>query len=487
VALVHGTPHRTQGVVDAPIVRDRGERWRVAAAGDPRSRPACTRYRVLETFPADEIDAAHGLRSVAYALVETTPETGRSHQIRVHLAHIGAPVVGDRLYGPQDRPAPHLCLHARELVLPHPTTGQPLELTAPSPALFASLPREALALAAAQLHIREMVRFPAGLHDLLRLAIDRRAPLAAEPETSVYRVVNGAADGLPGLVADRYGNALVVSIYDEDGRIPPAPCPPALAEYLAAETGASSVYVKYRPVQASRITDAEMLQLSSPQPVFGPHLGEVIACEEGLLYLVRPGQGLSVGLFPDMRGGRARVRAWAAGQRVLNCFAYTCGFGVSAMAGGAGRVLNLDLSRAALTWGQENYRLNGFAPDPYDFAYGDVFDWLARLARRSDLFDLVILDPPGFSKTKRGRFSAAGDYGGLAALAARVVAPAGLLLACCNVAELPWRAFRDRVLAGLAEAGRTAEVAGVYHEPALDYPLPLTGEPHLKMLAVRLN
>jgi hypothetical protein len=72
-------------------------------------------------------------------------------------------------------------------------------------------------------------------------------------------------------------------------------------------------------------------------------------------------------------------------------------------------------------------------------------------------------------------------------MAARVAAKDALLLACCNVAELPWRAFRDRVLAGLAEAGRTAEVMGVYHEPAIDHPFPPIGEPYLKMLAVRLS
>ena len=83
-----------------------------------------------------------------------------------------------------------------------------------------------------------------------------------------------------------------------------------------------------------------------------------------------------------MRETRARVRAWAAGKRVLNCFAYTCGFGVAATAGGATRVLNLDLSKSALEWGKANYRANGFTPDDHDFVYGDVFDWLARLARR---------------------------------------------------------------------------------------------------------
>jgi 23S rRNA (cytosine1962-C5)-methyltransferase len=482
MALVRGAPPRPEGIVDAPIVRDRGERYRVTTVGDPRGQPARTAYRVLATTAPGGTDAAD-----RYAIMEVILETGRSHQIRLHLAHIGTPVVGDLLYGPPEQPAPRLCLHARELTLPHPATGRSLSLAAPVPFLFNDVPREALALAARQLHIREIARSPQGLRELLRLAVERRAPLAAEPETSAYRLVNGAADGLRGLSVDRYGNTLVAGIYDDGDAVPVAAFPPVLAECLAAETGISSIYAKFRPVQASRISEADIQLLSPAQPVFGPHLGEVIACEESLLYLVRPGEGLSVGLFPDMRGGRARVRAWAGGQRVLNCFAYTCGFGVAAMAGGAARVLNLDLSRAALAWGQENYRLNDFTPDSYDFAYGDVFDWLGRLARRWDLFDLVILDPPGFSKTKHGRFSAASDYGSLATLAARVVAPDGLLLACCNVAGLQWRTFRGRVLEGISEAGRTSEIAGIYHEPALDFPSPPGRDPYLKLLALRLN
>ncbi len=129
--------------------------------------------------------------------------------------------------------------------------------------------------------------------------------------------------------------------------------------------------------------------------------------------------------------------------------------------------------------------MNGFAPDPHDFVFGDVFDWLARLARRGETFDLVILDPPSFSKTKTGRFSAAKDYAQLVELAARVIGPGGRLLACSNLAELPWKAFRERVLAGIAAAGRGGEVAGVYHEPALDFPT--AGEPYLKMALVQLS
>lgn len=490
MALVHGAPKQAQGVIDAAIVRDRGERYRVTSPGDPQGQAARTQYRVLSAVrsedggPADNRDGRELAQGTIYSLLEVIPETGRSHQIRLHLAHIGCPVVGDPLYGRTNRPAPRLCLHAHRLTLPHPATQEPVTFTAPIPKLFERLATglPELALAAAGGHARGMVQSPTALPALLRLAIGRRSPLQADPNLSIYRLVNAAADGLPGLTVDRFGEALVVSLYDDDDRLPPQPIPRPLVEALVEAAGARRVYVKYRPKQASRLAEDQLALLAPAKPVYGPDLGEFRAREDGLAYVIRLGDGLSSGLFSDMRESRGRVRAWSAGRRVLNCFSYTCGFGVAAMAGGAQRVLNLDLSKTVLAWGQENYRANGFEPDAHDFVFGDVFDWLARLARRNDRFDLVILDPPGFSRTKNRKFAAAQDYGELAVLAARCLGPGGRLLACCNVAELPWRSFRDRLLASLADAGRPAQVAGVYHEPAIDFPAALGQEPYLKMM-----
>ena len=107
-----------------------------------------------------------------------------------------------------------------------------------------------------------------------------------------------------------------------------------------------------------------------------------MAHEDGLAYLMRPGDGLNMGLFPDMREGRGRVRAWAAGKRVLNCFAYTCGFGVAAMAGGRDGACSTWTCRSGAGRGaRRTTAANGFVPDPHDFVFGDVFDWLARLAQ----------------------------------------------------------------------------------------------------------
>ncbi len=321
LALAHGTPPRAEGVIDAPIVRDHGERYRVTTASDPRGQAARTRYRVIGRGRADLLAGRElPIGLTAPTLLEIMPETGRPHQIRVHLAHIGCPVVGDPLYGPPDAAAffPRLCLHAAQITLPHPATGQPVTFTAPPPALFTNpTPPPSSRRGGAGGEVGG---------GGLALAIERRAPLAADPATSIYRVVNAAADGFPGLTADRYGDALIVSLYNETA------LPAGLAEGLLAATGTAAVYIKRRPKQASRLSDAELAALAPRRPLIGPDLGEFVAHEEGLAYLIRPGDGLSVGLFPDMRETRARVRAWASGRRVLNCFAYTCGFGVAATA-----------------------------------------------------------------------------------------------------------------------------------------------------------
>jgi 23S rRNA (cytosine1962-C5)-methyltransferase len=313
-------------------------------------------------------------------------------------------------------------------------------------------------------------------------AWQRRAALHSAPDTDAYRLLNRAGDGFPSLAVDRYADVLVAHVYSQG--VPMDPPRRLLAE-LAQRAGARAVYVKVRPVQASVLDEHARAELAPRMPLLGTPVEQTVARESGLRYIVRPGDGLNVGLFLDMREVRAAVRVLAAGRTVLNCFAYTCAFGVAALAGGARRVLNLDISRRYLDWGRENTALNGFSALLSDFVRGDVFDWLARLGRRGERFDIVILDPPSYSTTRETRFSVERDMPRLVALAARVVAPGGWLIACTNCEQLGLGGFVARVRAGLE--GHAAQIVRTQHEPADDFPLAPGAPPHLKVCFIRFG
>lgn len=290
--------------------------------------------------------------------------------------------------------------------------------------------------------------------------------------------MNGIADGTPGLAVDRYADIAIVHV-DSTGVLDD------WRNILQGDlAGIRSAYVKVHPTRANRLTASELRVLAPDQPLWGPAIAEVNVSEPGANYLVRPGAGLSVGLFLDMREVRAWLRQAASRRTVLNTFGYTCGFGVSAMLGGAERVVNLDISRHYLAWGQANYRLNGLAVDPHDFVFGDAFDWLGRFARRNERFDVVVVDPPSFSSTP---FSVTRDYSRLVDAAARVVAPAGVLVAATNHALTPAQRFEGWLRAGLLSAGRRGKIVSRWHEPEVDFPSAANREPYLKVRALVLD
>ena len=154
--------------------------------------------------------------------------------------------------------------------------------------------------------------------------------------------------------------------------------------------------------------------------------GEIV--EDGLRYRLDFARKQNSGLFLDMRLGRRWVRERAAGLRVLNLFAYTCGFSVAAIAGGAARVVNMDMSRPALSRGRDNHRLNGHDLARVSFLAHDLFNSWGKL-RREGPFDLIIVDPPSFQK---GSFVLPRDYARIMRRLPELLAPAGQVLACCN-------------------------------------------------------
>ena len=294
---------------------------------------------------------------------------------------------------------------------------------------------------------------------ILRKAMARRREIADlnDGTTDAYRLCDGAGDGLPGIFIDTLAGHWLVQTKG-------VPMPAELAQ--TPQLGWKSLWWK-------RLDQEEK---SSPKHVAGKQLEHVIIRENGLQFELDFQAGYSQGIFLDQRLQRRRIRANAPGQRVLNLFAYTCAFSVAAAAGGA-LTESIDLSRPYLDWGKRNFELNGLDPTPHFFCRGDSFDWLRRLARKGLQYDLVILDPPSFSRNQEGKlWRVEKDYASLVTAALAVTRPGGQLLCCTNHHGVSPRQFQDWLQAGAATAGR-----GIRKYEWGGAPEDFTGERYLKV------
>lgn len=292
-----------------------------------------------------------------------------------------------------------------------------------------------------------------------------RLPAAAG---SAWRLLQGDTEGIPGAAVDVYGTWALVHDYGAgDGTIR------VLAEHLLdLPAGLRGVYGVQRP------------RSSEPNRA-GIHLaGEraegdaVEVVEHGLRYPIRLAEGPATGLYLDQRDNRRWVADRVGGGRLLNTFAYTGSFGLTAAAVGA-TTTNVDLAKAAMRAARDLFTLNAFDPTGHRFLADDVFDVLPRLARRGEEFDAVLLDPPTFARGRRGSFSTERDYGQLIALAAPLVAAGGSLVAFSNTHRLTADAFDAAARCALAAVPgrwRMGERLG----PSPDFPPPRGSEPHLK-------
>ena len=194
---------------------------------------------------------------------------------------------------------------------------------------------------------------------------------------------------------------------------------------------------------------------------------ESVALERSLTYAIDFAAGYSVGLFIDQRENRRFVRELAP-KALLNCFAYTCSFSVAAATVGATTV-SIDLSKKSLARGRENFALNSVPTTDHRFLADDVMSVLPRLARKGEKFDVIILDPPTFSRTHRGRtFQVEQDFEDLLLAAMEVAARNARILLSTNCSTLKERALE---VMGRFCLKATRRAGGFHHEPALpDFP-----------------
>ncbi|WP_444685173.1 class I SAM-dependent rRNA methyltransferase [Alkalicoccus luteus] len=311
----------------------------------------------------------------------------------------------------------------------------------------------------------------------LMMAISRRGNLLASEETTAFRVFNGEGDGFGGILIDYYAGYYVLQFYSQGAYS----FRQQFIDILTQTMDPAGIYEKKRFSDDQEKQQSDFVsgnEAPAPLPIK----------ENGMNFAVYLDDGAMTGIFLDQRDVRKTLRdEWAAGSTVLNTFSYTGAFSTAAALGGAVSTVSVDAANRSREKTAEQFRLNEIDMDSQTILVDDVFSWFRKAASRQQTYDIVVLDPPSFARTKQTMFRAAKDYGRLVEDALELMEPGSLLIASTNHAGLPrWR-FRRQVEQAFKAKDRRFRMEKQFSLPEdflvnADYP---EGD-YLKVLAMRV-
>lgn len=299
----------------------------------------------------------------------------------------------------------------------------------------------------------------------LERALAARRALSLGSGTTAYRLVNAEADGIPGLIVDRYNDFLLTQFLTlgvERWRS-------ELATLLDELLQPAGIYDR---------SDVDVREKEGLPPAACVLLGdeppdEIEVLEHGYRFLVDVKCGHKTGFYLDQRDNRRRSAPYLAGLEVLNCFAYTGAFGVYAAGAGAGRVINLDSSSPALELAQRNMGLNFPSRPDDEYIAGDVFAELRRFRAEERTFGAIVLDPPKFVHSKAKLERATRAYKDINLLACHLLQPGGVLATFSCSGLLSPDLFQKIVFGAALDAGREVQILEKVSQPG-DHPILLT-------------
>ncbi|MDP1606684.1 MAG: class I SAM-dependent methyltransferase [Rhodocyclaceae bacterium] len=315
-------------------------------------------------------------------------------------------------------------------------------------------------------------------------AVARRAALPELAGQQGLRLIHAESDGLPGVIADKYGDTVVVQLTSAGADKWRA----AIVAALQKATGCARIYER---------SDSEVRGLEGLEPVTGwlhgaAPAGEIIIEEHGVKMAVDIVVGHKTGFYLDQRDNRRLLAGFSAGRRVLNCFCYTGGFSLQALAGGAASVLSIDSSQPALQQAAANLALNPqlAAARAHDVEWraANVFDELRKLKAVGESFDLIVLDPPKFAPSASHAERASRAYKDINLLACKLLTPGGLLMTYSCSGGIGLELFQKIVASAAIDSGRTARIVKRLQGSA-DHPVDLAfpeGE-YLKGLLLQVD
>ncbi|MCK6539030.1 MAG: class I SAM-dependent methyltransferase [Anaerolineales bacterium] len=298
----------------------------------------------------------------------------------------------------------------------------------------------------------------------IRSAVELRRKSNVEGQSNAYRLIYAESDYIPGLIVDRYNDVLVLQSLTAGAEY----WKETLADLLLEETGLTTIYER---------SDADVRGLEGLEPKIGLLRGTLSTfhfpiIEHNLQFNLNIASGHKTGFYLDQRKNRLRVRELAKDKDVLDCFCYTGGFTVNALAGGAKSVISVDSSSDALDLCKENIARNKLPLDSHTSLEGDVFQLLRKFRDERHSFDMIILDPPKFAPTSAHAEKAARAYKDINLLAFKLLRPHGILVTFSCSGGVDSALFQKIVAGSALDAGVEAQIVEYLSQDA-DHPVSL--------------
>ena len=288
-------------------------------------------------------------------------------------------------------------------------------------------------------------------------AISKRQSFFDDPSTTAFRVLNGEGDGFGGLTIDYYDGYYLLSWYSE-----------GMYSFKDEVIAALENVVEFKGIYQKKRFDTKGQYIEDDDFVTGER-GEfpLIVKENGMNYAVYLNDGAMTGIFLDQRDVRRTIRdKYAKGKTVLNTFSYTGAFSIAAALGGAVKTTSVDLAKRSSSKTIEQFSVNGIDYENQDILVMDVFNYFKYAKRKELKFDLVILDPPSFARSKKYTFSTSKDYTSLMREAIAITEKNGVIVASTNSASFGMKKFKGFIDKAFKEEGKKYSIVEEFTLPA---------------------
>ncbi len=291
----------------------------------------------------------------------------------------------------------------------------------------------------------------------IKTALKYREAFYNDENTTAFRVFNGEGDGVGGLTIDYFEGFYLITWYSL-----------GIYEFREDILTALQSLVEYKGMYQKKRFDAKGQYLDDADDFVCGSRGEfpLIVKENGVNFAIYLDDGPMVGVFLDQREVRKTIRdSYAKGKTVLNTFSYTGAFSVFAALGGSTKTTSVDLAKRSRSKTQEQFTINGIDVDAQDIIVEDVFNYFKYAVKKEILFDVVVLDPPSFARSKKHTFSVAKDYVKLLKEAIQITNKGGVIVASTNYANFNMGKFKEFIDKAFKELGGKYKIEHTFSLP----------------------